>query len=157
MPYRGVKCIETVIDRKTNRPRRCKALALRYSCQCVTHARMNAIIIQSYWREFFEKRIQTSATLIQSQFRRFFVQKKINLFSTLPSELWDKVLWHIRYQHYIRKKLIPSYIKIVKSRRDIECNNAINDFNKAITFINFEEKIKILNDAIQCPFSFILE
>ena len=157
MPYRGVKCIETVIDRKTNRPRRCKALALRYSCQCVTHARMNAIIIQSYWREFYENRIQASATLIQSQFRRFYVHKKISLFSKLPSELWDKVMWHFRYQYNIRNKLIPSYIKIVELRRDIECNNAINDFNKALTFIHFEEKLHILNNAIKSPFYLILE
>ena len=157
MPYRGIKCTETVIDRKTKRPRRCKALALRYSCQCVTHARMNAIIIQSYWRDFFEYRIQKSATLIQSHFRRFYICKKISLFSKLPSELWNKILWYSRYQHNLRMKLIPSYIKIVEKRCNNEYNNAINDFNKALIKIYFEEKIHILNNAIKSPHSLIVE
>ena len=32
--------------------RPCKAFALKYSAACITHSRINAIIIQSAWRDY---------------------------------------------------------------------------------------------------------
>jgi hypothetical protein len=103
------KCNSQSTDSKTHKLRPCKAFSLSYSCQCVTHSRKQAIIIQSAWRGFYMK-------------------KKITLYKKLPPDVWNIVMFHLRCKHNVQHKLLPSYIKIYNKRQEDKLSRHVSDW-----------------------------
>lgn len=125
------KCIFTSIDNKIKKYRPCKAYHLRYSSACLTHSRIHVILIQSYWR-------------------KYKINKKIIHFKKLPNDIWNNIMFYIRYDHYIKHKLLPSYLRIYIKRY----NNLIlsSDNNNNCTYtnvLNILNKIESLTILIQ--------
>ncbi len=49
---------------------------------------------------------------IQKVFRGWKSRKKLEFYKQLPLELWNKILYYIRYQHYIKQYFLTSLNKI---------------------------------------------
>ena len=43
------------------------------------------------------------AIKIQAHIRGYLLRKKLNIFSLMPNDIWDKVLYYIRYQNNIKQ------------------------------------------------------
>jgi hypothetical protein len=93
------KCFRFVYDRQTQRVRKCKGKRLIYSCCCVTHSRKHAILIQTHWRSFV-------------------IRRKLAVFTLLPPELWNVILFYVRFEYNIKHKLFKTYYNIYLNRKN---------------------------------------
>ena len=65
---------------------------------------------------------------IQKVFRGWKSRKKVEFYKQLPLELWNKILYYIRYQHYIKQYFLKSLNKIYS----LKINNLYSRMNDII-------------------------
>lgn len=79
------RCNMLVKDPISRHIRKCQKNVSRYTrCICSTHARMPVIKIQAH-------------------IRGYLLRKKLKTFSLLPYDVWDHVLYYMRYQHHVKQ------------------------------------------------------
>jgi hypothetical protein len=79
------RCCIMVKDPISRRTRKCQKNVSRYTrCICSTHARISVI-------------------KIQARIRSYILRKKLKTFSLLPCDVWNHVLYYMRYQHHIKQ------------------------------------------------------
>lgn len=130
MPRDRIYCTQTSTDRKTLRDRPCKAFALPYSPACLTHSRQKAIIIQSFWR-------------------MHCAYKLVCRIKQLPPDILSKIQFHLREEHNIKHKLIPSYISVLENRKsviiqDLKDLDGFDRYNKISFYKKYDSQIEQL-------------
>lgn len=79
------RCSVVVKDPVSHRFRKCRKNVSRFTrCMCMTHARIYI-------------------TKIQARIRGYLLRKRLNIFSELPCDVWNRVLYYIRYQNNIQR------------------------------------------------------
>ena len=63
---------------------------------------------------------------IQKLFRGYILRKKIKQFKDLPIDVWNRVLYYIRYQHNIQHSFKKSIMKVYDSKIS-DCDDIIID------------------------------
>ena len=75
------RCSVAVKDPVSHRFRKCRKNVTRYTrCMCMTHARIYIVKIQAL-------------------IRGYLLRKRLKIFSLLPDDVWDRILYYIRYQN----------------------------------------------------------
>jgi len=101
------RCSTMVKDPISQRFRKCQKNVSRYTrCICSTHAR-------------------TSVIKIQASIRGYILRKKLKMFSLLPYDVWNHVLYYTRYQHHIKQCFQKSIDNIYSTK----INNLKNKMN----------------------------
>lgn len=81
----ATRCSVMVKDPISHRFRKCQKNVSRYTrCICSTHARVYI-------------------TKIQAHIRGYLLRKRLKIFSELPRDVWDRVLYYIIYQNNVQR------------------------------------------------------
>ncbi len=79
------RCSVAVKDPVSHRFRKCRKNVTKYTrCMCMTHARIYII-------------------KIQARIRGYLLRKRLKIFSELPRDVWDSVLYYIIYQNNVQR------------------------------------------------------
>lgn len=65
---------------------------------------------------------------IQKIFRGYLLRKKLKVFKELPRELWDRVLYYVRYQHHVQHEFKNSISRIY-DKKILECDEDTVEFH----------------------------
>ena len=74
-------------------------------------------------------RVKKIIIKIQKAFRGWKNRKKVEFYKQLPVEIWNKILYFIRYQHYIERYFLKSINRVYS----IKINNLYSRMNDIIT------------------------
>ena len=72
--------------------------------------------------------VQSKAIAIQSAYRGYLLRRRINLYKNLPIDVWDKVLYYLRYQHHIQHEFKDSIINVYENKI-LECDEDVLEFH----------------------------
>ena len=92
------RCQAFVLDSVTRRYRKCKNKQIKIAG--VDHCRIHC----------------PSPANIQAVFRGFLCRRRLKVFKELPSDVWQLVLYHTRFEHNVINKYVPSLIDIYRKR-----------------------------------------
>ena len=117
----AVQCCISIFNPKTGKFRPCRGYGklLGYNAFCFQHK-----------KHYYAEKIQTC-------WRRFYIQKKINVFKHLPLDIWKNILFFKKPEY--NKNFLEATLKIYKQRLD-NFNNQFRTTNFII--LSLEERIE---------------
>ncbi len=92
------RCQAFVLDSVTRRYRKCKNKKINIAG--MDHCRIHC----------------PSPAKIQAVFRGFLCRRRLKIFKELPSDVWQLVLYHTRFEHNMINKYVPSLIDTYRKR-----------------------------------------
>lgn len=86
-------CSLYVLDKTKKKHRRCKNYAHLWTRYCYTHAKYDAIYIQSFWRGYRAR-------------------KKLAVFTKLPDDLWDRIIYFSKNLDLVQTNMYNTILNI---------------------------------------------
>ena len=68
--------------------------------------------------------IRFKVIMIQSMYRGYLIRRKVKIYKNLPPDLWYRVLYYMRYQHYIQHQFKDSVLNIYDNKI-LDCDSDI--------------------------------
>lgn len=73
--------------------------------------------------------IRTKVIMIQSAYRGYILRRRINLYKKLPMDVWNRVLYYVKYQHHIQHEFKDSILNIYDNKI-LDCDEEIIEFHQ---------------------------